>query len=72
MNRDVELGQQLLEAKGDVKVQGKDGGVVLHIALLEAKADVKVQDEGLALCIGVNREVELAKQLLEAKRDVKV
>jgi hypothetical protein len=33
MNRDMELAQELLEAKGDVKLQGKDGGVALRVAV---------------------------------------
>jgi hypothetical protein len=42
--------------------------------LVEAKADVKVQDldGGVALVIGMNRDMELGQQLLEAKEDVKV
>jgi hypothetical protein len=31
---DMALGQQLLDAKEDVKVQGKDGGVALGVAVV--------------------------------------
>jgi hypothetical protein len=82
MNRDMELAQQLVKAKRNVKVQGKDAGIALRIAvnkdmelakqLLEAKAEVQDSDGGVALVIGMNRDMELGQLLLEAKEDVKV
>ena len=46
MRKYRELTKQPLDTKTDIKVQGKDGGIVVGI--------------------GVNRNIELVKQLLDA------